>query len=327
MGSMGILAGFDVGSVIAKAVLLDERARIVGRWETRSRGRPAEALHTLLEKCLKRAGRTELRIGLTGYGREGLAFPEAVYACNEIAALAYGVSHLDRRIKSAIEVGGQSTQWIRLEGEPVDSAPGRFLDFVVNERCAAGSGAFIEQQAARLKLNIEESSKLTTRAKTGAPIAGRCSVFAKSDMIHLQQKGSPVEEIAYGLCQAVARNFIGTILKGKEVVPPVLFAGGGARNEGLVRAFRDVLDLEQEQFIPSPCPSYECALGAALAAREFGRDILISASEDSAGLFIPEEKRTNGGLVPLSPLSNSPDLEPRPSAGEMIRGYLGLDVG
>ncbi len=324
---MGMILGLDIGSVIAKAVLLDDQSKIVSHWETKSRGCPTKAFYALFKKCIKKAEHTDLRIGVTGYGREGMSFPDSVFSCNEIVALAYGAIWMDRSCKSVIEVGGQSTQWICLEGESKDSAQARFLDYVTNERCAAGSGAFIEQQAARFKLNVQEFSKLAARAKTGVPIAGRCSVFAKSDMIHLQQKGTPVEEIAYGLCLAVARNFIGTILKGKQVVPPVIFAGGGARNKGLERAFQEVLDIKKEKFIRSLYPSFECALGAALAAQEFGKDIRLSRKEGLTGLFVPVESRTKSTLKALSPLFHSSIPEPRPSPGEKVKGFLGMDVG
>ncbi len=161
--------GLDIGSVIAKAILLDNQARIVGRWETRSRGRPADAIFSLLKKCMPKIVFSRLRIGLTGYGREGLSVSEDIFSCNEIAALSYGASQVDGRAQSVIEVGGQSTQWIHLRREAEDAVPGRFLDFVISERCAAGSGAFIEQQASRLKLDVKAFSKLASRAATGSP--------------------------------------------------------------------------------------------------------------------------------------------------------------
>ncbi|MBN1272125.1 MAG: hypothetical protein JXB26_07605 [Candidatus Aminicenantes bacterium] len=321
------ILGLDIGSVVAKAVLLDDQSKILGRWESKSRSCPLDAILNLLEGVLEKAGYGDFRIGITGYGREGLAFADSIYDCNDIAALAYGAFWLECRARSVIEVGGQSTQWVRLEGNSRNTTKGHFLDFVINERCAAGSGAFIEQQAARLKVNIEAFSKLAAQAETGAPIAGRCSVFAKSDMIHLQQKGTPIEEIAYGLCLSVARNFVGTILKGKQMVPPVLFAGGGARNDGLARAFREVLDIKDENFIRSSLLSYECALGAGLAAQEFGGNIRISAKEDLVRMFETAEKRSKSDLRSLGVLTPFSNLEPHPSPEEKVKGFLGLDVG
>ena len=114
----------------------------------------------------------------------------------------------------------------------------------MNQQCAAGSGSFFEQQATRLGLDVEAFARLSAAAPRGATIAGRCSVFAKSDMIHLQQKGTPVGEIAYGLCLAMARNFMATVIRGRQIVPPLALVGGGAANQGLVRAFAEVLGLD-----------------------------------------------------------------------------------
>jgi activator of 2-hydroxyglutaryl-CoA dehydratase len=122
--------------------------------------------------------------------------------------------------KSIIDIGGHSSRWIHLDNRSNSDAGSEIIDFSLNERCAADSGAFLEQQGARLKLNIEEFSELALKATKGATIAGRCSVFAKSDMIHLQQKGTPVEEIAYGVCLALARNFVATTLKGRKCATP-----------------------------------------------------------------------------------------------------------
>jgi predicted CoA-substrate-specific enzyme activase len=321
------ILGIDIGSVNAKAVLLDDTERIRGSWETRSRGCATEALHLLLEKALKDGNHPGIKIGLTGSGREQISSADEIFTCNEIVALAVGASMMESRARSVIEVGGQSTRWLHLEDDTGEVGNFRILDFVLNERCAAGSGAFIEQQAARLKLDIEEFSRLATQATSGAPVAGRCSVFAKSDMIHLQQKGTPVEEITYGLCLAVARNFIGTILKGKRVVPPVLFAGGGAKNGGLVRAFQEVLKLKGRDFLLTQDPSGICALGAALGAKRYGRKIRLTEKENISSLFkaVPYTSRMH--LTPLGAMEAAPDQEPCPAHDEYVTGFVGVDVG
>ncbi len=108
----------------------------------------------------------------------------------------------------------------------------------MNSVCAAGTGSFLDQQAERLNLSIEEFSRLSLASVKPPRIAGRCSVFAKSDMIHLQQIATPVEDIAAGLCFAVARNFKGSIAKGRTLEKPVSFQGGVAANKGMERAFQ-----------------------------------------------------------------------------------------
>ena len=166
-----------------------------------------------------------------------------------------------------IEIGGHIARWVSLDQE--SSGQPHLVDFSLNDQCAAGVGAFLVQQAGRLKMGIEEFSQSAEGAKTGASIAGRCAVFAKSDMIHLQQKGTDVSEIAYGLCLALARNFQATVLKGRKIPQPIALAGGGALNGGLVRAFREVLGASNMDLWVLPDPVMLGAMGAArVAARE-----------------------------------------------------------
>jgi hypothetical protein len=150
-------------------------------------------------------------------------------------ALAVGVARLHDGVRSVIEIGGHTAKFLLLRTD----GPG-VRDFTTNEACAAGTGSFLEQQARRLELTIDELAAASMEAKSGATVAGRCSVFAKSDMIHLQQKGTPVAEIAYGLCLAICRNAQATLLKG-HAGAAALVAGGCASNGGVLRAFREVL--------------------------------------------------------------------------------------
>src|SRR3990170_2094170 len=115
----------------------------------------------------------------------------------------------------------------------------------MNSVCAAGTGSFLDQQAERLRMTIEEFSEHATRSKNPPRIAGRCSVFAKSDMIHLQQIATPVEDIVAGLCFAVARNFRGSIARGRELSFPVSFQGGVAANRGMIRAFKEIFGVQE----------------------------------------------------------------------------------
>ena len=117
-----------------------------------------------------------------------------------------------------------------------------------------------------MNLTVDALGRIAASARRGATIAGRCSVFAKSDMIHLQQKGTPREEIALGLCQALVRTFISTVMRGRRAELPVILVGGGANNPGLVRAFREVLRLPDDRLMVPPDPLYFGAIGAARMA-------------------------------------------------------------
>ena len=133
-------------------------------------------------------------------------------------------------------------------------------DFAMNSLCAAGTGSFLDQQAKRIGVPIEEEfGKLALLSENPPRIAGRCSVFAKSDMIHLQQLATPVHDIVAGLCFAVARNFKSNLGRGKKYKTPFLFQGGVAANAGMVRAFREVFELNDEELI---IPEYHASMGA-----------------------------------------------------------------
>ena len=140
-------------------------------------------------------------------------------------------------------------------------------DFASNTICAAGTGIFLDQQARRLCFNVEDFGKVALRSKNPARIAGRCSVFAKSDMIHLQQIGTKPEDLMSGLCFALARNFKSVIAKGKTISKPVAFVGGVAGNQGMIRAFQEILDISPSDLIIPK--NHDCigAIGAVLSAR------------------------------------------------------------
>ncbi len=117
-------------------------------------------------------------------------------------------------------------------------------DFGMNTVCAAGTGSFLDHQALRLNMSIEEFSQRALESKTPVRIAGRCTVFAESDMIHKQQMGHRTEDILYGLCQALVRNYLNNVGLGKDIQPPIVFQGGVAFNQGIVKALREELNTE-----------------------------------------------------------------------------------
>ena len=159
------------------------------------------------------------------------------------------------------------------------------IDFAMNALCAAGTGSFLDQQAERLNISIEnEFAALALQSESAARIAGRCTVFAKSDMIHLQQKGTQLPDILAGLCMALARNFKSVIGKGKSFVPPILFQGGVAYNKGVIQAFESVLKLEPGTLIVPENHTLMAALGT----------VFVAMDEEEAGKVI-----TFNGFAPL----------------------------
>jgi predicted CoA-substrate-specific enzyme activase len=357
------LIGLDVGSVNVKCVLLREGASggdrpsgpAQGSWCRPSQGRPLEVVRELLDEVLAERG-GEVRLAVTGSGKELLAGAQAERV-NEVVAVATAVAGSYPEVRTIIDIGGQFTKWILVDPTSLD-APGRVEDFALNGLCAAGSGAFLEQQAGRLKLDLSELGELAAGAVRGATIAGRCSVFAKSDMIHLQQKGTAVDEIAYGLCLALARTFVSSVMQGRAVEPPLALVGGGAANRGLVRAFAEVLGLSSDEiFVPEDhltAGARGAALGSVLAPA-LAAGTLLAKLEPSApssvssvggipvvngdcGAPLDESVEEPADLAPLTAFDRTRDSgrSEDPSASlqpgscrleEVTRAYMGVDVG
>jgi len=254
--------GVDVGSVTTKLVILDDDYNLLSSLYLRTRGKPIDVVQKGLCEIAERLDKISIEIngvGTTGSGRYLAAVVVgADIIKNEITAHAVATSHYVPGVQTIIEIGGQDSKIIILR----DSVA---IDFGMNTVCAAGTGAFLDQQAARLSMKVEDVGPLALQSKTPVRIAGRCTVFAESDMIHKQQMGHRVEDVLYGLCQAMARNYLNNVGLGKEVRELVAFQGGVAFNKGMIRAFEEALNVSIQ--VP---PHHEVmgAIGAAMLARE-----------------------------------------------------------
>jgi predicted CoA-substrate-specific enzyme activase len=253
--------GIDVGSVSTNLVFLDEEGRVREAIYLRTRGQPINALQEGLRQL---AGRLPENTGILGVGATGSGrFLAGIIAGadvvkNEITSHAVAASTLVPGVQTILEIGGQDSKIIILRN-------GVVTDFAMNTVCAAGTGSFLDQQAARLNIPIEEFGQLALQSTAPVRIAGRCAVFAESDMIHKQQMGYSLPDILAGLCEALVRNYLNNVGKGKEILPPVVFQGGVAANAGMRRAFEQALGWKV--YVP---PHYDVmgAVGAALLARE-----------------------------------------------------------
>jgi predicted CoA-substrate-specific enzyme activase len=311
--------GIDVGSVEIKAVLLSPDGDALRRDQQRLSGRTIPALRAVVSRIVEGI-EGEVHVALTGGGKATLAHA-GVPAVNDLVSTVRAAARLHPGIGSVIEVGGHQSKAVWMDEK------GQMQSFSLNDQCAAGSGAFLEQQASRLKMTIEQFSDLAGSAEKAASIAGRCSVFAKSDMIHQQQKGTPPADIAFGLCRALARNFRATLLRGGELALPALFAGGGALNPGLRRAFRETFSLAPQELIIPEFPQHLAAHGAALTAEELG--FKITAAELLRRIGECESLAAQGtGLLPTLEARVLPFL-PEPVAPEQgpLEAWLGVDVG
>lgn len=253
--------GVDVGSVSTNLVLMDGHGSVSHKLYLKTGGHPVKALKSGLETLAARIGpdASVKAAGATGSGRQlaGLLIGADVIK-NEITAHAVAAHAVEPNVRTVLEIGGQDSKIIFLKN-------GVVYDFAMNTVCAAGTGSFLDRQASRLDIPIEQFGGYALRARNPVRIAGRCAVFAESDMIHKQQTGHCSEDIIAGLCQALVRNYLNNLAKGKKLEAPVLFQGGVAANVGIVAAFETL--LEQKIIIPA---HYDVmgAYGAAILAKE-----------------------------------------------------------
>ena len=251
--------GIDVGSVSTNLVVIDSDEKLIKRLYLRTNGQPITAIQSGLKKIAKDLAVEIIGVGTTGSARElaGVIVGADVVK-NEITAHAVGASNLVPGVRTILEIGGQDSKIIILRD-------GIVVDFAMNTVCAAGTGSFLDQQASRLDLAIEEFGSLALKSDNPVRIAGRCSVFAESDMIHKQQLGHSLEDIIAGLAEALVRNYLNNVGKGKEILDPIIFQGGVAANQGIKAAFET--ELGTEVIVPEYY-NVMGAFGASLLAKE-----------------------------------------------------------
>ncbi len=259
---MKVYLGIDVGSVTTKIALIDENGKYVDSYMTRTAGQPVIAVQKCLDNLIHQANGREyeiMQVGTTGSGRNlAGALVGADIIKNEITAHAVAASSAIPDVQTILEIGGQDSKIIILRD-------GIVTDFAMNTVCAAGTGSFLDHQAQRLNVDIKDFGDIALQSKSPARIAGRCGVFAESDLIHKQQLGYAVEDLLYGLCQALVRNYISNLALGKDLLPSISFQGGVATNKGMVKAFEEALG--HKVIVPDHHQTMG-AIGAAMLAME-----------------------------------------------------------
>ncbi len=258
--AVGHYLGIDVGSVSTNIVLIDQDRHNVYSQYRRTCGQPIQSLVDGLSEMSEECGYPVIAgVGATGSGRElAGVIAGADIVKNEITAHAIAAQSVVPGVRTILEIGGQDSKIIILRD-------GIVYDFAMNTVCAAGTGSFLDRQAARLGVPIEEFGDLALKSTSPVRIAGRCAVFAESDMIHKQQSGHSKEDIVNGLCEALVRNYLNNLGKGKDIREPVVFQGGVAANKGIAAAFERALGVRVE--IPDDY-GVMGAYGAALIARK-----------------------------------------------------------
>lgn len=240
---------------------------------------------------------------------------------NSTECLVKGVQTLFPEAQSIAEIGSQNSQFI-------SGIQTKNIQFSSNKNCSAGTGSFFEDQMTRLGTKIEDYSDFVKKATFVPRLAGRCAVFAKTDIIHLQQDGEKTENILKGLTYSVVNNFKGTIVHGLPVLKPVFFAGGTSKNLGVIEAFKSVFHLSDSEFIYGEESCFVQAAGTAILARE--NETAFEICEKPVFHNHKNFSGGNGNSSGLNPLKddylekNLHQTVPY-KAGEDL--FLGVDVG
>jgi predicted CoA-substrate-specific enzyme activase len=256
-----IYAGIDIGSLSSEALLLGEDG-ILAYSITQTGVEPQKTARTCLEEVLARARLDEGAISAlvaTGYGR--IRVPFAHKEITEITCHARGAHFLFPGTRTVIDIGGQDSKVITLDNQ------GGVTDFTMNDKCAAGTGRFLEVMAAALETDLRDMGRKSLQAKRGVSITSMCTVFAESEVISLIAEGHRGEEIIRGIHESISKRIF-RMAKKLRVREEITFSGGVAKNQGIAEALKKLFD--QPINIPEE-PQIVGALGAALCARDLAR--------------------------------------------------------
>jgi (R)-2-hydroxyacyl-CoA dehydratese activating ATPase len=256
-----IIAGIDIGSTTAKAVLIDEKAEILNFTVVQTGFDRNQSGETVLMQALQSIGKTLQdvdRIASTGYGRRSLKISQKNLP--EIVCHARGTHCLFPAAKTIIDIGGQDSKVIEIGENGIVSR------FEMNDKCAAGTGRFLEVLTERLlNIKLDDLGPLALKSESPSVLSSICTVFAESEVISLLSSGVPTSDIAAGMHLAIARRVVN--MGRASQIPfeePIVFTGGVALNAGACKALKDVL---QKPVTAIENPQITAALGVALAAR------------------------------------------------------------
>ncbi len=228
-----IYLGIDVGSVTTKVVVLNaESMEVLDHIYLRTQGDPIGSIRIAMERISNSSKKFHVKAAATtGSGRTLAAkLVNTDLVKNEITTHTLAALKIAPDVQTIIEIGGQDSKIIIVRDRMA-------IDFAMNTVCAAGTGSFLDQQAGRLGVEVEQMGEMALASDAPASISGRCTVFAETDMIHKQQIGVGKNDIVAGLCQSLVRNYLATVAKGKQILAPIVFQGGVAANKGIVKEF------------------------------------------------------------------------------------------
>jgi predicted CoA-substrate-specific enzyme activase len=249
-------AGIDIGSITAKAAIVED-GKILGT-KVIFTGYNAEAAGTkvyeelLREKSLDKSAVE--KIISTGYGRNSVNFADKSFT--EIMCHAAGAYHLDKKVRSIIDIGGQDSKAILLDED------GKVKNFVMNDKCAAGTGRFLEVMARALEVDLDEFGEISVKSEKPSKISSLCTVFAESEVISLIARGEKRKDIIAGIHESIASR-VASMSARIGLIEPLMITGGVARNSGVVKALGKRLNMKIEVL---PYAQVTGAIGAAFLA-------------------------------------------------------------
>ena len=267
-------AGIDIGSTMTKVVIMNEvmLASVIGPTGPEHR----KLANRVMGEALAKANlpfEAITYVVATGYGRINVPFADK--QITEISCHARGVGYLLPEVRTVIDIGGQDCKGIKLNDN------GQAVDFVMNDKCAAGTGRFLEVTAEELDVRLENMGRLSLEAKNKVEISSTCTVFAAQEVVAKLSAGVPLPDIIAGLHEAIATR-IHSMVRRLKIEREVALTGGGAKNIGLVKA------LEAKLGFPALVPT-EPLLTGAIGAALLGRDIVKQAAE--SGTPLPRSER------------------------------------
>jgi predicted CoA-substrate-specific enzyme activase len=251
-------AGVDIGSTMTKVVLTDKAGNLLSFIKGPTGAEHRQLANEVMQQALEEAG---LHIGdisyivATGYGR--LNVPFADRQITELSCHARGVSSLFPKARTAIDIGGQDAKCLKIDN-------GRLASFVMNDKCAAGTGRFLEVTASALGIRLEDMGDISLKATKKIPISNLCTIFAQQEVVTLLSRGEELENILAGLHDALASR-VAALARRLGIEPDLVLTGGVAKNIGMVKAMKESLGCEI--FVPEE-PLLTGALGAAILAKE-----------------------------------------------------------
>ena len=251
-------AGVDIGSTMTKVVLMDKSSNLLSTIKGPTGPEYRQLANEVMRQALEQASLQIDDISYivaTGYGR--LSVPFADRQITELSCHARGVSSLFPNVRTAIDIGGQDAKCMKIDN-------GRLISFVMNDKCAAGTGRFLEVTAATLGIRLEDMGDISLKATKKIQISNLCTIFAQQEVVALLSRGEKLENILAGLHDALASR-IAALARRLGIEPDLVLTGGVAKNTGIVRAMKESLGCEI--FVPEE-PLLTGALGAAILAKE-----------------------------------------------------------